>query len=124
MRSINFLLAGVGGQGTILASDVLAAVGLRSGHDVKKSEVHGMKGTVAMLNDMGEVLAKAGEAVAVLKGILQQFVEDQRTGSRLLTGQVYVGTAQLEAYHFLLVHHPLAQLVENPSAQVFDIDHT
>ena len=42
MKSINFLLAGVGGQGTILASDVLAAVGLRSGHDVKKSEVHGM----------------------------------------------------------------------------------
>jgi indolepyruvate ferredoxin oxidoreductase beta subunit len=42
MKSINFLLAGVGGQGTILASDVLAAVGMRSGHDVKKSEVHGM----------------------------------------------------------------------------------
>ena len=42
MNTINFLLAGVGGQGTILASDVLAAVGLRSGHDVKKSEVHGM----------------------------------------------------------------------------------
>jgi len=42
MTMINFLLAGVGGQGTILASDVVAAVGLRSGHDVKKSEVHGM----------------------------------------------------------------------------------
>lgn len=42
MKTINFLLAGVGGQGTILASDVLAAVGLGSGHDVKKSEVHGM----------------------------------------------------------------------------------
>lgn len=42
MNTISFLLAGVGGQGTILASDVLAAVGLRAGHDVKKSEVHGM----------------------------------------------------------------------------------
>jgi len=42
MKNLNFLLAGVGGQGTILASDVLAAVGLRSGQDVKKSEVHGM----------------------------------------------------------------------------------
>jgi len=42
MRKVNFLLAGVGGQGTILASDVLAAVGLRMGFDVKKSEVHGM----------------------------------------------------------------------------------
>jgi len=38
----NFLLAGVGGQGTILASDVLAEVALAAGFDVKKSEVHGM----------------------------------------------------------------------------------
>ena len=38
----NFLLAGVGGQGTILASNVLAEVGLAAGFDVKKSEVHGM----------------------------------------------------------------------------------
>jgi indolepyruvate ferredoxin oxidoreductase beta subunit len=41
-RSYNFLLAGVGGQGTILASNVLAEVGLAAGFDVKKSEVHGM----------------------------------------------------------------------------------
>lgn len=40
--SYNFLLAGVGGQGTILASNVLAEVGLAAGLDVKKSEVHGM----------------------------------------------------------------------------------
>ncbi|MGD8627208.1 MAG: indolepyruvate oxidoreductase subunit beta [Anaerolineae bacterium] len=38
----NFLLAGVGGQGTILASNVLADVALAAGFDVKKSEVHGM----------------------------------------------------------------------------------
>ena len=41
-QACNFLLAGVGGQGTILASDVLADVALVSGLDVKKSEVHGM----------------------------------------------------------------------------------
>jgi indolepyruvate ferredoxin oxidoreductase beta subunit len=41
-RGLSFLLAGVGGQGTILASTVLADVGLATGHDVKKSEVHGM----------------------------------------------------------------------------------
>ena len=40
--SYNFLLAGVGGQGTILASNVLADVALAAGFDVKKSEVHGM----------------------------------------------------------------------------------
>ena len=42
IKSYNFLLAGVGGQGTILASDVLAEVALAAGYDVKKSEVHGM----------------------------------------------------------------------------------
>lgn len=40
--SYSFLLAGVGGQGTILASNVLAEVALAAGFDVKKSEVHGM----------------------------------------------------------------------------------
>ncbi|MGD2041478.1 MAG: indolepyruvate oxidoreductase subunit beta [Anaerolineae bacterium] len=41
-QSYSFLLAGVGGQGTILASNVLAEVALVAGFDVKKSEVHGM----------------------------------------------------------------------------------
>lgn len=39
---INFLLAGVGGQGTILASDVLVNVGLGAGYQAKQAEVHGM----------------------------------------------------------------------------------
>jgi len=39
---INFLLAGVGGQGTILASDVLVNMGLAAGYQAKQAEVHGM----------------------------------------------------------------------------------
>lgn len=42
MKPINFLLVGVGGQGILTASDILAELGLRVGYDVKKSEVHGM----------------------------------------------------------------------------------
>lgn len=38
----NIFLSGVGGQGTILASNILAEVFLEAGYDVKKSEVHGM----------------------------------------------------------------------------------
>lgn len=38
----NIVLVGVGGQGTLLAADVVAMVGLELGLDVKKSEVHGM----------------------------------------------------------------------------------
>lgn len=41
-ETINFLLAGVGGQGTILASDVLVNVGLAAGYQAKQAEVHGM----------------------------------------------------------------------------------
>ncbi len=41
-ETINFLLAGVGGQGTILASDVLVNVGLAAGFQAKQAEVHGM----------------------------------------------------------------------------------
>jgi indolepyruvate ferredoxin oxidoreductase beta subunit len=42
MKNANLLVVGVGGQGTLLASTVLAAVGVRAGFDVKKAEVHGM----------------------------------------------------------------------------------
>lgn len=38
----NILLAGVGGQGILLASEVLSEVLLMSGYDVKKNEIHGM----------------------------------------------------------------------------------
>jgi indolepyruvate ferredoxin oxidoreductase beta subunit len=38
----SILLAGVGGQGIILASDIMAEVFLEGGFDVKKSEIHGM----------------------------------------------------------------------------------
>ena len=38
----NVFLAGVGGQGILLASEVLCEAFLLSGYDVKKSEVHGM----------------------------------------------------------------------------------
>jgi indolepyruvate ferredoxin oxidoreductase beta subunit len=38
----SILLAGVGGQGIILASDIMCMAMMEAGFDVKKSEVHGM----------------------------------------------------------------------------------
>jgi indolepyruvate ferredoxin oxidoreductase beta subunit len=38
----NVVFAGLGGQGVIKASDILADAALRAGLDVKKSELHGM----------------------------------------------------------------------------------
>ena len=41
MEKTNFLFVGVGGQGTLTASDIAAQVGIDLGLDAKKSEVHG-----------------------------------------------------------------------------------
>jgi indolepyruvate ferredoxin oxidoreductase, beta subunit len=38
----NILIVGVGGQGVLLASEIISAVAMEGGFDVKKSEVHGM----------------------------------------------------------------------------------
>ena len=42
METKNVVLAGVGGQGVVSTSMVLAAAALQEGYDVKQSEVHGM----------------------------------------------------------------------------------
>ena len=38
----NILLVGVGGQGILLASEILSETVMLAGYDVKKSEIHGM----------------------------------------------------------------------------------
>lgn len=42
MNTKNIVICGVGGQGIILASNVLCTAAFAEGNDVKKSEVHGM----------------------------------------------------------------------------------
>ncbi len=41
-RVTNVILAGLGGQGVIKASEILCDAAVRAGFDVKKAEVHGM----------------------------------------------------------------------------------
>jgi indolepyruvate ferredoxin oxidoreductase beta subunit len=67
-NTLNFLLAGVGGQGTILAADVLVSLGLAAGYQAKQAEVHGMSqrgGSVTSFVRWGQVvyspLVGAGE---------------------------------------------------------------
>lgn len=38
----NILIVGVGGQGVLLASEIISEVAMHAGLDVKKSEIHGM----------------------------------------------------------------------------------
>jgi len=42
MKDQNILIVGVGGQGVLLASEILCLAALNAGFDTKKSEVHGM----------------------------------------------------------------------------------
>ncbi len=41
-QTTNILIVGVGGQGTLLTSRIIAQVAVQMGYDVKVSEVHGM----------------------------------------------------------------------------------
>ena len=41
-KTTNIVIAGLGGQGVLKASDIVADVAFRAGLDVKKSEIHGM----------------------------------------------------------------------------------
>jgi indolepyruvate ferredoxin oxidoreductase beta subunit len=42
MEPKNIIICGVGGQGILLASELLSMAAMEAGYDVKKSEVHGM----------------------------------------------------------------------------------
>jgi indolepyruvate ferredoxin oxidoreductase beta subunit len=69
----NILIVGVGGQGVLLASEILAEAVLRAGFEAKKSEVHGMAqrgGVVSSHVRFGRLifspLIKRGEADIIL----------------------------------------------------------
>ncbi len=42
LKPVDILMVGVGGQGTILASRILALAAQEAGYDIKVSEIHGM----------------------------------------------------------------------------------
>jgi len=41
-KPVNILMVGVGGQGIILASDIISLAAMKAGYDAKKNEIHGM----------------------------------------------------------------------------------
>ncbi|MBQ2676984.1 MAG: indolepyruvate oxidoreductase subunit beta [Clostridia bacterium] len=72
-NSLNVMIVGVGGQGTLLASRLLGSAMIQSGYDVKVSEVHGMSqrgGSVVTYVKAGENVCsptiEKGEADIIL----------------------------------------------------------
>jgi indolepyruvate ferredoxin oxidoreductase beta subunit len=95
------LLTGVGGQGTILASDVLAKVAAASGLDVKLSEVHGMSqrgGSVDTAVRFGEhVYSPVVDAGAVDVMIAFELLEGARWAHFVKqSGRLFVNTRQID----------------------------
>ncbi len=69
METKNIMIAGVGGQGTLLTSRILGGIIMEAGYDVKLSEVHGMAqrgGSVVTFVRYGdkvyEPIVEAGQA--------------------------------------------------------------
>ncbi len=60
------LLVGVGGQGTILAGDILARVAVAAGKDVKLSEIHGMSQRGGSVNTVVRFGTKVHSMIADL----------------------------------------------------------
>lgn len=106
------LLVGVGGQGTILAGDILAKTAAASGYDVKISEIHGMSqrgGSVSTVvsfgSDVHTMIADAGcadvivsfEAVEALRN--QQFLASDGcmfvNDEEIVPVSVNIGQAQM-----------------------------
>jgi indolepyruvate ferredoxin oxidoreductase beta subunit len=123
MQTITVLLVGVGGQGTILAGDLLAKTAAAEGLDVKISEIHGMAqrgGSVSTIVRVGSevqsMIADPGcadivvafEAIEALRA--QQFV---REGGSLFVNDeqitpvpVNIGLAKMPEG----IHESLAQI--------------
>lgn len=69
-KVVNVSLVGVGGQGTLLTSDLLAKTAARAGFDVKKSEIHGMA------QRGGSVISQVRFGAAVASPIIQEGTSD------------------------------------------------
>ncbi|MCW2278959.1 indolepyruvate oxidoreductase subunit beta [Heliophilum fasciatum] len=92
----NILLVGVGGQGTILASKILAHVALGQGWDVKMSEIHGMA------QRGGSVVTQVRIGTKVYSPIIEPGEAD-----------VLVAFEQLEAYRWIHTLRPDGTVIIN-----------
>jgi indolepyruvate ferredoxin oxidoreductase beta subunit len=97
-EKVEFLFVGVGGQGVLTASDICAEVGLASGYDAKKSEVHGFSQRGGVVDshvrwaaDVGAPMAEMGQIDYLLSF---ELVETARWLKWLRPGGVILANTQ------------------------------
>lgn len=93
---INFILVGVGGQGTIMASNILADLGMKLDLDVKKAEVHGMS------QRGGSVISHVRWGDKVFSPIIEKG-----------TGDVMVAFEKMEANRYIDILKPEGNILVN-----------
>jgi indolepyruvate ferredoxin oxidoreductase beta subunit len=92
----NILLVGVGGQGILLASEILAEACMLAGFDVKKSEIHGMS-------------QRGGSVVSHVRFGNEVFSPVVPEGE----GDILFGFELLETYRYLNLLRPGAKVIAN-----------
>lgn len=107
MKTTNVLLVGVGGQGTVLASNVLTKGLIEAGYDVKMSEIHGMAqrgGSVSTQVRFGEEIASAviGQGQADLLVSFEamealRYLDMLKPGGIVITNDVELPSAPITA---------------------------
>lgn len=96
MKKADVLIAGVGGQGIILASEIIALSAMKEGLDVKKAEVHGMS-------------QRGGSVVSTLRYGEKVFSPLIKSG----TADILLGFEKLEAYRTALAVKPDGVIIVN-----------
>jgi indolepyruvate ferredoxin oxidoreductase beta subunit len=125
MKRINFLVVGVGGQGALLASNVLAEVGVQAGFDVKKAEVHGMSQRGGSVNShvrWGEKVSSPvigrGEAdllIALEKLEALRYLSMLRPGGTVMVGEFKIAPLSVSSGDD---HYPDDQEIKDLLGQV------
>lgn len=92
----NVLISGVGGQGILLASEVLSEVLMLAGYDVKKNEIHGMA------QRGGSVVSHIRFGAKVYSSIIPEG-----------EGDILLGFELLETYRYLPLLRKGAKIIVN-----------
>ena len=101
MKTVNIMIVGVGGQGTLLASRLLGCLLTDEGYDVKVSEVHGMSqrgGSVVTYVRFGEKvyspIITEGEADFIVS--FEKLEAARWSNCLAKDGQIIVNTQQID----------------------------
>lgn len=131
MKTVNLMIVGVGGQGSLLASKLLGHILVKQGYDVKVSEVHGMSqrgGSVVTYVRYGDKvyspLVSEGEADFIIS--FEKLEAARHTAMLKADGQIIVNTQQIDPMPVITgnAQYPenILDELKNKGIKVDDID--